>query len=204
MSRGFAPAGATKGLSDRPLETFGARWVGHRFWKRGRRVTFPVTLPNTLQKTCGAKESRGRPQSPLVRPQAHTPLPKRFGLRPTKGLSDRPLETFGAHLVGQRFFVPGQESYFRLLLCPAPYKRHAVRRGPGGDRKAPWCARRRIPLFRGISRLRARPKGRRPAPPVADEAGFCPVSNRVIEDDDNCELYFRSPFGNLRGPSRQA
>ena len=47
-----------------------------------------------------------------------------------------------------------------------------MRRSPGGDRKAPWCARRRIPPYEGF---------------------------RACGRDQRA---FRSPFGNLRGPSR--
>ncbi len=134
----FAPAGATKGLSDRPLETFGAHLVGQSCWIPGRGVAFlcSFTQSHTRVRSEGVQGATAKPPGA---PAGAYPFPRSFGLRPTKGLSDRPLETFGAHLVGQRFFVPGQESYFRLLLCPAPYKRHVERRGPGGDRKAQFA-----------------------------------------------------------------
>ena len=63
--------------------------------------------------------------------KAHTPLPKCFGLRPTKGLSDRPLETFGAHFVGHSCQMPGQKSYFSLVLSPTPYNRDAAKGSRG-------------------------------------------------------------------------
>ena len=74
-AEGFAPAGATKGLSGRPLETFGALLLGRigfftktRFLVEGKGKTFLAFL-------CFAEGFASA--------------------EATKGLSDRPLETFG-------------------------------------------------------------------------------------------------------------
>ena len=68
-SRGFASAEATKGLSDRPLETFGASPPMLQCcivaWKVRTAHKLNQFRYSSTNMGVQAKESRGRPQSPL-------------------------------------------------------------------------------------------------------------------------------------------
>ena len=100
----FASAEATKGLSDRPLETFGALLLGrigffteNRFLVEGRGKTF-LAFPCFAEGFASAEA--------------------------TKGLSDRPLETFGALLLERigfvtktRFLVEGRGKTLLAFPC---------------------------------------------------------------------------------------
>ena len=104
FAEGFASAEATKGLSDRPLETFGALLLGrigffteNRFLVEGKGKTFLAFL-------CFA-ESFASAEA-------------------TKGLSGRPLETFGTLLLGRigfftkiRFLVEGRGKTLLAFPC---------------------------------------------------------------------------------------
>ena len=60
QGEGFAPAGATKGLSDRPLETFGAHACG-RFCGPRKRKAFLLRFSLERQTRPGSLRSRGAP-----------------------------------------------------------------------------------------------------------------------------------------------
>jgi len=80
----WKPSDATKGFSDRPLETFGCDQRAFRspFGNlRTRSKGFPIALWKPSDATKGFFD---RPLEPSDA---------------TKGLSDRPLETFGCHLL---------------------------------------------------------------------------------------------------------
>ena len=59
-AKGFAPAGATKGLSDRPLETFGAHACGC-FCGLRKRKAFLLRFSLERQTRPGSLQSRGVP-----------------------------------------------------------------------------------------------------------------------------------------------
>ena len=104
FAEGFASAEATKGLSDSPLETFGALLLERigfftktRFLVEGKGKTFLAFL-------CFAEDFASA--------------------EATKGLSARPFETFGALLLGRigfftktRFLVEGKGKSFLAFLC---------------------------------------------------------------------------------------
>ena len=80
VAGGIAPAGATKGLSARPLETFGAHpcilvYSESCYSSCTIRPLNKNSQHNQIVTSEGrAKESRGRPQSPLVAPAGAKPL----------------------------------------------------------------------------------------------------------------------------------
>jgi hypothetical protein len=80
VAEGFASAEATKGLSDRPLETFGVDTPMLLDFYRKFLVSVPFVTPCNMKNQAAwrtkAKGSRGRPQSPLVAPAGAKSLHK--------------------------------------------------------------------------------------------------------------------------------
>ena len=117
--QGFAPAGATRGLSDRPLDPFGA----HPHYIRGAK---PLTRNTFLVE--------GRGKSPLCFPVSQGFAPAGA----TRGLSDRPLDPFGAHpYIRGRNLSQGTRSLWRA--GESPLFAFLFRRGfrlCGGDQRA--------------------------------------------------------------------
>ncbi len=112
----ISPCGATKGLSDRPLETFGSHDLG---------------FIHGFQSMCnhGAKPCRRKPR----RPAGHILAPMEGGRPPceaAKGLSGRPLETFGAHDLA---FVHGGQSHVQ----PRREAKQTKTQPPAGHSPAP-------------------------------------------------------------------
>ena len=70
-TRDFAPAGATKGLSDRPLETFGAHLVGIDSGYRSRKVTFLCCFTQYQTDSRGQRRSPGGSERPENDPVDH-------------------------------------------------------------------------------------------------------------------------------------
>ena len=123
FAEGFASAEATKGLSGRPLETFGALLL--------ERIGF-------FTKTRFLVEGRGKT---LL---AFPCFAEGFAsAEATKGLSARPLETFGAHLLRRigfstrnGFLVDGKEKPY--LAFPVTQRVSPLRRRPKGFPIALW------------------------------------------------------------------
>ena len=114
FAEGFASAEATKGLSDRPLETFGADvrnlpQITDSLWRAGGKS---VALSSCFTRDFASAEA-------------------------TRGLSDRPLDPFGASLFVRaeteqinRFLVEGRGKAF--LAFSALRRVSPLRRRPGG------------------------------------------------------------------------
>ena len=115
ITKAFASAEATRGLSDRPLDPFGAHPC-----MRGR---------NLPQETAFLRQA-GKGPTFLFR------ITKDFAsAEATKGLSGRPLETFGPLLrmgdsTRNRFLVAGRKRAF--LAFPVSQRVSPLRRRPGG------------------------------------------------------------------------
>jgi hypothetical protein len=103
--RDFAPAGATKGLSDRPLETFGAHSCLLSF-AESYLVSVSLFLPNKhyhiVTWEAKAKGSRGRPQTssvfiaPLSPPQRRNPCATRESSMKMRATQSRERESRGS------------------------------------------------------------------------------------------------------------
>ena len=162
FAEGFASAEATKGLSDRPLETFGSpcskrEAEGTAFlWKARERAFLARGF-----RLCGGDQRAFR--SPFG--NLRVPLQQkgvreeqlfcgRQGKGPsllegfasaeaTKGLFGRPLETFGAHRLKRmeatrnRFLVEGKGKE-PFSLFSVSQELSPLRRRPGGFPIAPW------------------------------------------------------------------
>ena len=121
----------------------------------------------------------------------------------TKGLSDRPLETFGAHLLRRigfstrmDFLWMAREKGFLALFCFAGFRLcggdQRAFRSPFGNLRGPPLEADRVFYRKWIS-CGWQGKG----PPCF----FCFAGFRLCGGDQRA---FRSPFGNLRGPPLDA
>ena len=139
----FAPAGATKGLSDRPLETFGH--IRYDFLQVGEAKVFlhlyrKHTFFSGLRRTLPSWHARLRTLTMFFAssfPQiAFCMLAGAGEFAPagaTKGLSDRPLETFG-HMRYDFLAGWGSGSFLHL------YRKHTFFSGLGRTLPS-WHAR---------------------------------------------------------------
>ena len=180
--QGFAPAGATRGLSDHPLDPFGAHpYIRGRNLSQGTRSLWRAGEKSFTFFFCFLGDFASA--------------------EATKGLSDRPLETFGAHPAeadGDRKKIDflrrqGKEP---LLSFPVSQELSPLRRRPKGFPVALWKPSGPTLVKRmGITKIDFMRKAR--------ERTFTFFflflrSFRLCGGDQRA---FRSPFGNLRGPS---
>ncbi len=123
FSEDFASAEATKGLSGRPLETFGAH---------------PVEADGDHKKIDFLRKARERAFTFFFCFSGDF-----ASAEATKGLSGRPLETFGAHPAEadgdrKKWISCGRQGKEPFLLFSVTQSFSPLRRRPGGFPVAPW------------------------------------------------------------------
>ena len=136
--RDFAPAGATKGLSDRPLETFGAHSCLLSF-AESYLVSVPLFLPNKhyhiVTWEAKAKGSRGRPQTssvfiaPLSPPQRRNPCNTKKQVSNHKIISKTEPKNRDALLTHPCFLFP-RIAYSCPTALSSCVRRHLVAASP--------------------------------------------------------------------------
>ena len=95
LRRDFAPAGATRGLCGRPLDCFASpsKFIScYRSFLVSVLCRSPkhgINQPQITPKVAAPKVSKGRSESPLVRPQAHPPATKIINLHERSQFTQR-------------------------------------------------------------------------------------------------------------------